>query len=68
MVLGNGTFKLVNARAGTVLDLSRRDHRQVVGYGSHGGDNQKVRGCPYTLHERCSRDTELTCATDVSGS
>ncbi len=46
MVQSGRTYKLVNAKAGTVLDLSGADNRQAIGYGFHGGDNQKVRGCP----------------------
>ena len=45
MALQSGrTYKLVNGKAGTVLDLSGADNRQTVGYGYHSGDNQKVRG------------------------
>ena len=45
MALQSGrTYKLVNGKAGTVLDLSGAENRQTVGYGYHGGDNQKVRG------------------------
>ena len=51
MVQSGRTYKLVNAKAGTVLDLSGTDNRQTVGYDYHGGDNQKVRDhrSPYTL-------------------
>ncbi|KAI1793804.1 ricin B lectin domain-containing protein [Ganoderma leucocontextum] len=41
MVESGRTYKLVNAKAGTVLDLSGADNRQTIGYGYHGGDNQK---------------------------
>ncbi|KAM5545430.1 hypothetical protein V8D89_000468 [Ganoderma adspersum] len=42
MALQRGqTYKLVNAKAGTVLDLSGADNRQTIGYGYHGGNNQK---------------------------
>ena len=52
---------------GTVLDLSGADNRQTIGYDSHGGDNQKVRDRPYTLHKyQCLDDAELTYATGTS--
>lgn len=36
-------YKLINAKAGNCLDLSGQDNTTVIGYGYHGGDNQKVR-------------------------
>lgn len=44
-VQSGGTYKLINAKGGTVLDLSGGDNRSIIGYGFHGGDNQKVRTC-----------------------
>ncbi|PIL34509.1 hypothetical protein GSI_03286 [Ganoderma sinense ZZ0214-1] len=35
------TYKLVNAKAGNVLDLSGSDNRSLIGYGWHGGHNQQ---------------------------
>ena len=68
MVQSGRTYKLVNEKAGTVLDLFGADNRQTIGYDYHGGDNQKVRDRPYTLHERrCLDDAELTCTTGISG-
>jgi len=36
-------YKLVNGKAGNVVDLSGGDNRSVIGYDWHGGDNQKWR-------------------------
>lgn len=35
-------YKFVNAKAGTVMDLSGEDNVSVIGYGWHDSDNQKV--------------------------
>ncbi|KAG6898604.1 hypothetical protein C0993_005714 [Termitomyces sp. T159_Od127] len=35
------TYILVNAKSGTVLDLSGTDGYSVLGWNQHGGDNQK---------------------------
>ena len=43
MIESNKTYKLVNAKAGNVLDLSGSDKKSVSGRGWHAGDNQKVR-------------------------
>ena len=39
------TYKIVNAKAGNVLDLSGSDNRSLIGWDWHGGHNQQVR-CP----------------------
>ena len=36
------TYRLVNLKAGNVLDLSGGDNKSIIGYEWHGGDNQKV--------------------------
>ncbi|KAM5545870.1 hypothetical protein V8D89_000908 [Ganoderma adspersum] len=41
MIESNKTYKLVNAKAGNVLDLSGSDKKSVTGRGWHAGDNQK---------------------------
>lgn len=38
-----GVYRLVNAKAGNVADLSGGDNTSVIGFDWHGGDNQKVR-------------------------
>ena len=38
-----GVYRLVNAKAGNVVDLSGGDNTSIIGYDWHGGDNQKVR-------------------------
>ena len=45
MQLENGkTYKVTNAKGGTVLDLSGgQDQSPITGYNFSGGDNQKVR-------------------------
>ncbi|THU96815.1 hypothetical protein K435DRAFT_778372 [Dendrothele bispora CBS 962.96] len=35
--------KIVNAKTGTVLDVSGVDNQTISGYTDHGGDNQKFR-------------------------
>ena len=35
-------YKIVNAKAGNVMDLSGQDNRSVIGYDWNGGKNQKV--------------------------
>ncbi|TFK38583.1 ricin B-like lectin [Crucibulum laeve] len=35
------TFRITNAKSGTVVDLSGTDRQSVTGWPSHGGDNQK---------------------------
>ena len=43
-IQSGGVYKLVNAKAENVVaDLSGGDNESVIGYGWHGGDNQKVR-------------------------
>ncbi|KAH9850962.1 ricin B-like lectin [Lenzites betulinus] len=55
MSLADGkTYKIINAKGGTVLDLSGgQDHSPITGYQWHGGDNQKwqleQRGDSYVL-------------------
>ena len=51
------TYKIVNAKAGNVLDLSGSDNRSLIGWDWHGGHNQQVR-CPLfsrpaSLSSRC---------------
>ncbi|PIL34506.1 hypothetical protein GSI_03283 [Ganoderma sinense ZZ0214-1] len=41
MVESGRTYKLVNAKAGNVLDLSGSDNKSLIGYDWHDGDNQK---------------------------
>lgn len=38
-----GIYRLVNAKAGNVVDLSGGDNTSIIGYDWHGGDNQKWR-------------------------
>ncbi|KAI0072610.1 carbohydrate-binding module family 13 protein [Panus rudis PR-1116 ss-1] len=40
-IQSGATYKLVNAKAHNVLDLSGGDNRSIIGYDWHGGDNQK---------------------------
>ena len=38
------SYKITNAKGGTVLDLSGgQDQSPITGYAYHGGDNQNVR-------------------------
>jgi hypothetical protein len=37
------TYKIVNAKAGTALDVSGTDGRTVSGWTFHGSENQRVR-------------------------
>lgn len=41
-VQSGATYRLINAKAGNVLDLSGGDGKSIIGYDWHGGDNQKV--------------------------
>jgi hypothetical protein len=36
------TYKLVNAKGGTCIDLSGTDNNSIIGYNYHGGGNQRV--------------------------
>jgi len=36
-------YKLVNAKSGTVLDLSGTNNTDIIGWNDHGGPNQKWR-------------------------
>ena len=36
-------YRLENAWGETVMDLSAGDNKSIIGWGWHGGDNQKVR-------------------------
>ncbi|KAK7682003.1 hypothetical protein QCA50_014967 [Cerrena zonata] len=40
-VQSGATYRLINAKAGNVLDLSGGDNRSIIGYDWHGGENQK---------------------------
>ncbi|GJJ09903.1 hypothetical protein Clacol_004127 [Clathrus columnatus] len=40
-IYSGGTYKLMNTKSGTVLDLSRMGHTVVTGWKWHGGANQK---------------------------
>ncbi|KAH7925979.1 carbohydrate-binding module family 13 protein [Leucogyrophana mollusca] len=35
------TYKLINVKGGTALDLSGGDNRSIIGYGFHNGPNQE---------------------------
>ena len=40
---GGKTYKITNAKGGTVLDLSGgQEHSPITGYAWHGGANQRV--------------------------
>ncbi|KAF8879570.1 ricin B-like lectin [Infundibulicybe gibba] len=41
MPLENGTYRLINAKSGTALDLSNADRRTIAGWAAHDGNNQK---------------------------
>ncbi|THG94968.1 hypothetical protein EW026_g6600 [Hermanssonia centrifuga] len=41
--LNPGVYTLINAQSGTVIDLSVMDHKTVVGFPRHNGDNQQWR-------------------------
>ncbi|PSR74887.1 hypothetical protein PHLCEN_2v9477 [Hermanssonia centrifuga] len=53
-----GVYTLVNAQSGTVIDLSVVDHKTVVGFPRHNGDNQQWRfallGPGYTIQSNSS--------------
>ncbi|KAJ7126415.1 ricin B-like lectin [Mycena crocata] len=34
------TYRIINAKAGTVMDLSGVDNKTIIGYPYHNGDNQ----------------------------
>ncbi|RDB22014.1 hypothetical protein Hypma_010815 [Hypsizygus marmoreus] len=40
-IQSGNTYKLVNVKGGTVIDLSGTDGTSVLGWNDHGGDNQK---------------------------
>ncbi|KAH8105182.1 carbohydrate-binding module family 13 protein [Cristinia sonorae] len=40
-IQSGAVYRLVNAKAGNVLDLSGGDNESIIGYDWHGGDNQK---------------------------
>ena len=44
------TYFILNKKGSTALDLSGMDKKSVLGFGFHGGNNQKVR---YTVTPRC---------------
>ncbi|KAL5501241.1 hypothetical protein ACEPAH_9628 [Sanghuangporus vaninii] len=48
-----GTYKLINVKAGTALDLSGGDNRTIIGFEDTGGDNQK-----WTISEPDSDDNQ----------
>ena len=35
------SYKIINAQAGTAVDLSGTDNKSIIGWPSHSGDNQK---------------------------
>ncbi|KAI0251680.1 ricin B lectin domain-containing protein [Lactifluus subvellereus] len=37
-------YKITNAQGGTVIDLSGSDHKSIIGWPWHDGDNQKAGG------------------------
>jgi hypothetical protein len=45
MTISEGTYFIVNKKAGNALDLSGGDNRSIIGYDLHNGENQKVRIC-----------------------
>ncbi len=47
--LNPGVYTLINAQSGTVIDLSVMDHKTVVGFPRHNGDNQQVGSYPVVL-------------------
>ena len=46
MVESGKLYRLVNGKAGNVLDLSGSDNKSLIGYDWHDGQNQKVRVLP----------------------
>ncbi|KAK0432363.1 ricin B-like lectin [Armillaria borealis] len=52
------TYKIRNAKSGTVLDLSGVDNTAIIGYPDHNGANQQVYFCLpssyFSLLSRCS--------------
>ena len=36
------TYFIINKKANTAFDLSGKDQKSIIGFGFHGGDNQKV--------------------------
>ena len=36
------TYFIINKKANTAFDLSGKDQRSIIGFGFHGGPNQKV--------------------------
>ena len=47
-----GIYKLVNAEAGNVVDLSELDGQSVIGYDYYGSDSQKVCSSPRRMWRR----------------
>ncbi|RDB22017.1 hypothetical protein Hypma_010816 [Hypsizygus marmoreus] len=41
LVQSGFTYKITNAKSGTVVDLSGQDNRSIIGFPSHGGTNQQ---------------------------
>jgi hypothetical protein len=57
-------YKITNAEAGFVVDLSGFDNRSIIGWHDHGKDNQKVRAaCFFNI-----RTNPFTKVTRFSGS
>ncbi|KAJ7741020.1 hypothetical protein B0H16DRAFT_49119 [Mycena metata] len=44
------TYRITNAKAGTVVDLSGGDNRSIIGYPYHAGPNQHVSCQPVDAH------------------
>jgi len=42
MLTSGKTYYIINKKANTALDLSGKDQKSIIGFGFHGGDNQKV--------------------------
>ncbi|KAF9030288.1 ricin B-like lectin [Hymenopellis radicata] len=40
-VVSGTTYKIVNAKSGTVIDLSGVDNKTIIGYPDHNGPNQQ---------------------------
>ena len=36
------TYFIINKKSNTAFDLSGKDQKSIIGFGFHGGDNQKV--------------------------
>lgn len=58
-----GTYKVVNVKGGTALDLSGGDNRSIIGFNVHGQGNQQV--CPSPVIDKSCFDRDLCSGKSV---